>query len=283
MRKCLIGIVMAGSVFGVGPAGIAADRYAAIAPAKTGSADMSYTIAFWALPFGRTTFALHLENGAYQINSHFETSGIISALWDARIDATSSGQIGPHGISPGTYDSTYQRGATHHQRVRVTFPVGGVPATTADPPYNTKKYPVSDEQKKDGYDPLSAATLFLAGLRASAANPCGTAAPVFDGRRRYNIAFTYLRDEAVKLDGGLYTGKAHLCELHYNQIAGFKPKLLKEGRALPPAYAWVAEIPSTAAPLGHYLLPLKAWTSTGFGTVTATLTQMKLDGSAGHT
>ena len=64
---------------------------------------------------------------------------------------------------------------------------GSIDMVFADPPYNTKKYPVTDEEKKAGYDPLSAATLFLAGLRASASNPCGTAAPVFDGRRRYNI------------------------------------------------------------------------------------------------
>ena len=102
---------------------------------------------------------------------------------------------------------------------------------------------------------------------------------MFDGRRRYNIEFTFLRDEPVKLENGLYSGKAHLCQLHYNQIAGFKPKLLKEGRALPPAFAWVAEIPSAAAPHGRYLLPLKLWASTGFGTVTATLTQMKVEDS----
>src|SRR5436305_1114852 len=126
-------------------ASAANDRVASLAPAKSGGVEMNYTIAFWTIPFGRTSFAIRFDNAAYQINSHFETSGIISALWDARIDATSSGQIGAHGISPGAYDSTYQRGATHHQRVRVTFPAGGVPVTFADSPYNTKKYPVTDQ------------------------------------------------------------------------------------------------------------------------------------------
>ena len=74
-----------------------------------------------------------------------------------------------------------------------------------------------------------------------------------------------------------FAGKAHLCQLHYNQIAGFKPKILKEGRELPPAYAWLAEISGAAAPHGHYLVPLKLWASTGFGTVTATLTRLKVE------
>jgi len=280
MPKGMIQTALAIGALAFSAAGTAAERIAALTPAKSGGMDLSYTIAFWTLPFGHTSFALRFDNSAYRIESHFETSGIVSALWDSHIDATSSGQIAPRGISPAAYDSMYRRGATHHQRVRVTFPAGAVPVTYADPPYNTKKYPVTDEEKKQGYDPLSAATSFLAGLRASAGNPCGTAAPVFDGRRRYNIEFTYVRDEQVKLENGLYSGKAHLCQLRYNQIAGFKPKILKEGRALPPAYAWVAEIPSASAPIGYYLLPLKAWTSTGFGTVTATLTQMKIDGAA---
>ena len=277
MPKGLVWAALATGALASSAASAAAERVAALAPTKSGGMDVSYTIAFWSLPFGHTSFAVRFDNSAYRIDSHFETSGIVSALWDAHIDATSSGQIAARGISPAAYDSMYRRGTTHHQRVRVTFPAGSVPMTYADPPYNTKKYPVTDEQKKQGYDPLSAAASFLAGLRASAGNPCGTAAPVFDGRRRYNIEFTYVRDEQVKLENGLYSGKAHLCQLHYNQIAGFKPKILKEGRALPPAYAWVAEVPSASAPLGYYLLPLKAWTSTGFGTVTATLTQMKME------
>ncbi len=99
---------------------------------------------------------------------------------------------------------------------------------------------------------------------------------MFDGRRRYNIEISYVRDEPVKIEN-VYSGRAHLCALRYNQIAGFKPKLLREGRALPPAYAWIAEIPSENAPLGHYLVPLKAWTETGFGTVSATITQMRVE------
>jgi hypothetical protein len=147
-----------------------------------------------------------------------------------------------------------------------------MPVTYADPPYNLNRYPVTDAEKKAGLDPLGAATAVLAGMHSSPSNPCGTIAAVFDGRRRYNIEFTYLRDEPVKL-AGIYSGTAHLCQLHYDQIAGFKPKILKEGRALPPAYGWFAEFSNAALPNGHYILPLKLWTATGFGTVTATLAQ----------
>jgi hypothetical protein len=247
--------------------------------ASGGTVSFDYSIAFWSLPFGHTHFDAQIGPTSYRTQSHFETSGIVNAFWQSIIDASSTGQIAGRSVSPTLYDSFYRRGSKH-QRVKLTYTAEGMPVTFADPPYNTHKYPVTDAEKKDGLDPLGAGTSFLIGAHASAASPCGTLAAVFDGRRRYNIEFTWLRDEPVKLENGLYSGSAHLCQLHYNQIAGFKPKILKEGREMPPAYAWVAEIPSAGAPNGHYLLPLKLWASTGFGTVTATLTQMKIGNDA---
>jgi hypothetical protein len=252
-----------------------AERLTSLSTAKSGSLGLNYTIAFWTIPFGRTNFDVQFDKGAYRIASRFETSGVISALWDAKIDAGTAGQINERGPSPSVYDSHYQRGSKH-QQVKVTFSAGAAPVTYADPPYNLKRFPVTDEQKKDGLDPLSAAVFVLTGVHASSSNPCGTVAPVFDGRRRYNIEFKYLRDDPVKIEN-VYSGHAHLCQLRYNQIAGFKPKILKQGRELPPAYAWMAEILSDSAPLGHYLVPLKTWTATGFGTVSATITQLKVE------
>lgn len=243
--------------------------------------NVDYTIAFWRIPFGRTSFDARFGGGTYQTSSHFETSGLVSAFWGSVIDANSAGQITPQGLSPTLYDSFYRRSnGEKKQRVRVTYSADRVPVTFADPPYNTKRFPVTDEQKKQTLDPLSAVSLGLAAKTASPENPCGTVIPVFDGRRRYNIELTYLHDEPVKLDNGLYDGKAHLCQLHYNQIAGFKPKILKEGRAMPPIYGWFAEIPSGNAPNGHYLVALKLWTSTGLGTVSATLSHMSVEGGS---
>ena len=164
--------------------------------------------------------------------------------------------------------------------MKVTYNASGLPSTFADPPYKTNKYPVTDEQKKDTFDPLSAVSVMLAGLKEDPSKPCSSVIPVFDGRRRYNIELTYLHDEPVKLDNGLYNGKAHLCLVHYNQIAGFKPKILKEGKAFPPIYAWFAEIPSAGAPSGHYVIALKVWAPMSLGTVVVTLDKLQVQGGA---
>ncbi|HTK79563.1 MAG TPA: DUF3108 domain-containing protein [Rhizomicrobium sp.] len=284
MPKVPIGVLLSLTLAASAP--LAAQPQGAVAslePLKGGGIDVDYAITFWTIPFGHTSVDAHFGRNAYQTSSHFETSGIVSAFWGAIIDANSSGQLTPRGLAPAVYDSYYRRGEEKKQRVRLTYGADGLPALLAEPPYNTARFPVSEEQKKQTLDPLSAVSYVLAAAKADASNPCGKTAPVFDGRRRYNIEFTYLRDEPVKLENGLYDGKAHLCQLHYNQIAGFKPKILKEGRAFPPIYGLFADIPSTSAPNGHYIVALKVWTSTGLGTIAATLSQMKVNDSASRT
>ena len=197
----------------------------------------------------------------------------MSVFWQATIDASATGHISDRAVTPAVYDSFYRRGSSKNERVKVTFETSTV-TTFADPPYDTSKYPVTEAEKHEAMDPMSAITLVLTGLKADRANPCGTVAPVFDGRRRYNVEFTYLKDERVDL-GKLFSGTAHRCQVRYHQIAGFKPKILKEGAAFPPIYADFADIPAVGAPGGHYVVALKLWSHLSWGTVSAELTKLR--------
>jgi len=242
-----------------------------------GTLSLAYSIAFWGIPFGQTNYDGRFTDTGYSARSHFQTSGIVSMFWQAIIDATANGRIAQHRLIPNEYDSYYRRSEEKKEQLKVTF-ANGDATTFADPPYNMTQWPVTAEQKRDAVDPMSAVTLILAGVKADAANPCGTVAPVFDGRRRYDITFSYMKDEPVKLASGLYNGRAHLCQLHYNQIAGFKPKILKEGKAFPPMYADFADVPGGAN--GHYVVALKLWSALSWGTVSAELTRLQVGSEA---
>src|SRR5215469_16040329 len=139
----------------------------------TGTLSLAYSIAFWGIPFGQTNYDGRFGNGEYSASSHFETSGIVSVFWKAIIDATATGHIGDHSLAPGEYDSFYRRSAEKKERVKVTFSAGDA-TTLADPPYDMNQYPVTAEQKHEAVDPMSAVTLILSGIKADAANPCGT-------------------------------------------------------------------------------------------------------------
>jgi Protein of unknown function (DUF3108) len=250
--------------------------FPAAANAQAGSTlGIGYTIAFWSIPFGHTYYSGEITPTGYSAKMHFETSGIVSIFWKSTIDATVAGRLGEHTIAPIVYDSYSQDRDKPMQRVKVTFE-GEVPQIYADPPYSTTKYPVSDAQKKDTLDPMSAITAILSGVKVTDRNPCGTGVEVFDGRRRYNVSFTYKMDEHVKLSNGMFDGTAHLCQIHYDEIAGYKQKIVKEGKTLPDMFVDFADVPAPGTPNGRYVVAVKLWASLSFGSVTATMDDLKV-------
>ncbi len=264
----------------LGAATMTAPAAAADAPQST--LDVAYTVAFWAVPFGHTRYEGKIAANSYDAKMHFETGGVVSVFWSSTIDANVNGKIAAHTVTPTIYDSYSQDHNSKKQRVKVSFADGNA-TLFADPPFKTNKYPVSEEQKKGAIDPMSAITQILTGVKADAKNPCGTGAQVFDGRRRYDVTLTYVKDEPVKLTNGQFNGTAHLCQLHYNQIAGFKQKIVAEGKALPPMFADFADVASEGAPSGHYVILVKAWSTLSLGTVTVTLDSAKVDGKTPFT
>lgn len=261
-------------------AAVAAGLFAAPACAADAgnTLDVGYSIAFWGVPFGQTHYDGKVTSQSYSAKMHFETSGVVSVFWKSKIDATVNGKIGGRTITPLVYDSYSQDRDKPMQRVKVTFDKP-IPETLAEPPYNTTKYPVTDEQKKNTLDPMSAITAILSGVRVTDKNPCGTGVQVFDGRRRYDVGFTYKKDEHVKLDNGPFDGTAHLCQVHYTQVAGYKQKIVKEGKRLPDMFAYFADVPASRTPNGHYVVAVKLWASLTLGSVTATMTDLRVDGA----
>jgi hypothetical protein len=263
---------------------LAAFAASAIAVPAAQAADstlgVGYSIAFWAIPFGHTHYDGTVTPTGYSARMHFETSGIVSVFWKSKIDTTVTGNIGQHTITPVVYDSYSQDRDKPMQRVKISFDKS-VPETLAEPAYNTTKYPVTDEQKKGALDPMSAITAILAGVKVTGRDPCGTGVQVFDGRRRYDVNFTYVKDEPVKLSNGVFNGNAHLCQIHYNQIAGYKQKIVKEGKELPPMFVDFADVPANGSPNGYYVVAVKLWASLSLGTVTATLDDLKVGPAPG--
>lgn len=242
--------------------------------AREAMASGTYRITFLGIPFGRTRYDGTFDDGRYAAKAHFETSGLVSIFWRAIIDANVEGRYDATSISPSLYDSYYRSGKKF-QRVKLTYQDGKT-TLLAEPPYGVRKFAVSDAQKAESVDPMSALTLVLLGLKADKANPCGTVAPVYDGRRRYDIVLTPLRQEHVKISREIFDGTAQLCQIQYKQISGYKQKILDEGKRWPPIYGYFETLPSKVAPGGHYVVALKVWADTDWGRVAVTLVDRAL-------
>lgn len=239
--------------------------------------DIDYELAFWGIPFGHTTYSGSFLGDTYAAKAHFETSGLVSAFWKSTIDATAGGKINAHALQPAVYDSYSANHSNKIQRVRVDFE-STVPITFAEPAYDTSQYPVTDEQKKGALDPMSAITFLLTKVPSQAGKACSSGVHVFDGRRRYNVSLSYLRDETITLGHGLFSGTTHLCQIHFEYIAGYKQKIIKDGQSLPPMFANFIDIPDAQAPNGYYSVAVKLFADLPLGSVVVTLTNLKLNG-----
>jgi hypothetical protein len=247
-------------------------------PAST--LDLAYDLYAGGIPLGRVGMSAHFQGADYKAVSTVETRGIVNAFWQSKIEAASNGRLSSGRVQPALYDSYSQNRKAERRQVTLTFGPEGPKSLFSDPPYPESRYPVPETQQKQTLDPLSAVIFLTSAMSANNAKPCDAVAPIFDGRRRYDVALSYVKKTNVKMDNGLYSGPALVCQVHYNQIAGYQQTIIEQGKKLPAIYAWVAEIPSKSDPTRHFMLPLRVWAETEYGLVVALASQAKLDGGA---
>jgi hypothetical protein len=236
--------------------------------------EMAMTLYAGGITMGHMTLDATLRGTDYHAVSTLQTSGMINAFWQSEIQATSSGKLSGKTLAPGLYDSFYTGHAGKRQEVSLTYDSGAPPRLFADPVYATTGFEVKPEDTKDTLDPLSAITFLFSGVTGGL---CNATAPVFDGRRRYDIELTREREVDIKMDNGLYAGKGVECTARYHQIAGFRPRVLKSNESFPVIHAWFVTVPSSAGGRA-YTLPVRIWADTKYGTLAVIATELKVDG-----
>ena len=203
-------------------------------PAQSGSQlQMAMTLYAGGVTLGKMDINSTIRGDQYHSVSNLQTGGVVNAFWQSEIQATSSGTVAPKAFHPSLYDSFYTGRSDKKQEVSLTYDGNGPVRLYAAPPYSVTGYEVTPDQQRATFDPLSAITYLISGVGSSVENPCGVVLPVFDGRRRYNVEITKVKDTNVSMDNGLYKGHALLCQIKYKQLAGFKPKVIKEGGSFP--------------------------------------------------
>jgi hypothetical protein len=239
---------------------------------------MAMTIYAGGITIGKVDLDAKIVGDKYHVVSNLETSGVVNAFWQSVIQASSSGTIESRLLQPALYDSFYTGHNTEkHQEVSLSYEDGTPVRLYANPPYSTNGYEVKPEDKKSTFDPLSAVIFIASGVGAKTDNPCSVLAPIYDGRRRYNIELRKVKDTTVKMDNGLYKGPAFLCEVKYKQISGYKPRVLKDAN-FPLINAWVATFPSNI-PGRSYAVPLRVWAQSQYGVIAVVATAVKVDGA----
>lgn len=257
------------------PADPAGTMTVAQAGGATSTVQLVWQVYLGGFNLGNIGLKSSLSGSGYSAVSRLKTAGVVNSFYEAVIDANSVGLVAGAGLQPQKYDSNTDN-EKQNQKVGLTYTAAGI-QLSSDPPYNTARFPVSDEQKRGTLDPLSGLVFSLSGVSHSATKPCGETVRVFDGRRRYDIELTFEGNDKVKTDGG-YKGPAVRCTVVYKQLAGFKPNLNK-GKAIPAITAWFASMESTSGgPVKKFMVPVKIQTETPYGTALAHARKVTIDG-----
>ena len=221
--------VAAACVMAGGPASADVD-VPAIAPADTKAVPAAEALGF-ALTYDvytsglraiRFDFALDLSDPAYETRIRLETSGIVGALFNWSLEASSRGAWRDGEIAPRRYrTATVWR--SRERTVAIDYHDDGSRSVAAKPPYGADDIKKVDPALIPGsVDPTTAVTALL--LTSAIDGACRETTPVYDGRRRYDAKMKALPPRTFKRSNtAQFEGRAEGCYLTFERIAGFKP------------------------------------------------------------
>lgn len=180
--------------------------------------DATYKIAFNGIEIGKFDFHSEISGNSYVAQGDARISALLGAFkWQGA--TRSSGQVGNLAPKPAGYTFDF-RSTGRDGSIKMGFQNGNVTNVTALPqkPPSPGTIPVKDQHLVGVLDPLSAV---LALSRTSNSNPCGRKISVFDGKQRFDLSLTYVRQQAVaEARPSGQPGVAFVCKVKYHPIAG---------------------------------------------------------------
>lgn len=195
------------------------------------------------LNVGKTDVAVVIGNAEYTSAASGRASGLLRRLVSGEGTLAARGALVDNRLVPASF-SARMVGDDETSAVTMTLEGGDakdVTTETSDP--GTERVPLTAEHRKGVVDPLSALLVPVGGTGAVvAADACRRTLPIFDGRRRFDLALSFRRIDQVKAKG--YAGPAVVCAVAFKAIAGHRV-----GSALV-KYLDGREIELTLAPVG---------------------------------
>jgi Protein of unknown function (DUF3108) len=189
-------------------------------------ANASYTISLLGLTIGKGTWDIEIANDHYSEKAAGRISGVASALISGEVSASTLGALTNDRVLPTSFDADVKTSA-ETDKIKMTFDAGGVTDLVVEPPFaattlKQERVPVTDADRKGVLDPLSAGLAIVAGSdELLKPQSCQRRIPVFDGRRRFDVALSFKRMDTVKARDG-YQGPVVVCSIHLFPIAGHR-------------------------------------------------------------
>lgn len=182
--------------------------------------DATYKIAFNGIEVGKFQFRADVAGTEYRTSGDARLSALFGAFkWQGV--TRSSGTLKGLAASPAGYNFDFN-GAGKSGSIKMGFKAGSVASISILPPKPPQPgtVPVRDQHLKDVLDPLSAV---MALSRSGAANPCDRRIPIFDGKQRFDLVFSFARQQRIaETRPSGQPGVAFVCKVRYVPIAGYR-------------------------------------------------------------
>jgi hypothetical protein len=204
-----------------------------------GRLEARYRMSVAGIAIGRSEISAVVGSASYAASASGRASGVLRVLVTGEGLVSVRGAIVDGRPVPASFTSR-TTGEDGTAAVTMTLAGGDVTELSAETSApDADRVPITARHRKGIIDPLTA-FLIPAGadgdMIAAQAGPhaCGRTLPIFDGRRRYDLALSFKRIDRVKADKG-YAGLAVVCAVAFTAIAGYRTdsalvKYLADGR-----------------------------------------------------
>ena len=186
--------------------------------------DAQYTASLAGIPVGKGTWAIEIGDDQYGASAQGGTAGLLKSFSQGAGTGSVQGRVVNGALVGQSYQASTSAGKKSEQ-IRINLQNGNVKdfAIEPAPPVDPDRVPVTDAHKRGVLDPMTASLVRVPGNgEMLTAESCRGAAPVFDGRMRYELKLDYKRMENVKADKG-YRGPALVCAIYFTPVAGYIP------------------------------------------------------------
>lgn len=226
--------------------------------------DATYRIAFNGFDVGQFDLQATVTGSSYTVHGDARLSALLGAFkWEGA--TRTSGSLAGSTPKPAGYTFDFS-GIGKQGSIKLGFTQSSVTSVSNTPPSPPAPdaVPVHTPHLKDVLDPLSAV---LALSRTNGGNPCQKRIPIFDGKQRFDLVLSFVRQQAVaETRPSGQPGVAFVCRVRYVPIAGHR--MTAETKHM--ASTDGIEISLRPVPSADLFVPYQISIPTGAGTATLT-------------
>lgn len=232
-------------------------------------AGASYVVSLGGTNIATAKFRLVDDGAAYNLSLDANVSGVAQLVASGVAKVDSNGVVTSDGLRSQSFD-LLTRASGDEFSVKVQYDKGNVASFVIEPPIvnNIDRVPVERKQLT-GVNDFLAAFLLKGSFDKSL---CDYRARIFTGIERFDLSFTYARDDKATSPRTGYQGPVVLCAVKYKPISGhyttseITNSLAQEDRIL----IWYAPLKDSG-----YFLPYRVLLTTSMGDLSMVLTKLE--------